>query len=321
LNVAHVFEKAEKLTATALALLDRQVVLANIIGRDSGAEFTGAKGDTVNIKRPSRLAARKQALRADNSAGIQSENLNEWSIPVRLTDHIYNAVDLTDAELTLDITNFAEQVLAPQTHAIAREIERETAAKLETAPLIGQVETDENGDPVDAQGVRRALVKARNKLNRQDVPLTGRYAIVGADVESALLNDPVLVPVDTSGSSEVLREATIGRLAGFNIVVSNDIDPRTAICLHPSAYILVNRAPVVPVSAQGSSSSVEGLALRLVRDYNSHTASDRSFVSSYVGFGEVLDAPETSTDPAKDAKQMRAVAFKLADAAAPGGGE
>ncbi|MFE7315137.1 P22 phage major capsid protein family protein [Streptomyces sp. NPDC057555] len=319
--MSHVFEKAEKLTATALALLDRQVVLANIISRDSGAEFTGAKGDTVNIKRPSRLTGAEQALRADNAGGIQSENLNEWSIPVRLDRHIYSAVDLTDAELTLDVANFAEQVLAPQTNTVARRIERATAAQLMNSPSIGEVQTDEHGDPVDAQAVRRALVKARNRLNRQDVPLTSRYAIVGADIESALLNDPVLVPVDTSGSSEVLREATIGRLAGFNIVVSNDIDPRTAICLHPSAYVLVNRAPVVPVSAQGSSSSVEGLAVRLVRDYNSHTASDRSFVSSYIGFGEVLDAPETSTNPARDAVQMRAVSFRLADAATPGGGE
>ncbi|MGY1436692.1 P22 phage major capsid protein family protein [Streptomyces reniochalinae] len=314
----HVFEKAEKLTATALALLDRQVVLANLIARDSGAEFTGAKNDTVNIKRPTRLAGSEQDLRADNSAGIESENLNEWSIPVKLDKHIYSAVDLSDAELTLDVTNFAEQVLAPQTHTVARRIERATAAKLQTAPSIGSVETDENGDPVDARAVRRALVKARNKLNRNDVPLTGRVAIVGADVESALLNDPDLVPVDTSGSSEVLREATIGRLAGFNIVVNNDVDPRTAVCLHPSAYILVNRAPVVPVSAQGSSSSVEGLAVRLIRDYNSRTASDRSFVSSYVGFGEVLDAPETSTNPEADAVQMRAVSFTLADPAVGG---
>jgi N4-gp56 family major capsid protein len=313
--MANVFEKAEKLSATALALLDRQVVLANLIQRDSGAEFTGAKGDTVNIKRPTRLAGAEQALRADNSGGIVSESLNEWSIPVQLNRHIYSAVDLSDAELTLDVTNFAEQVLTPQTSTVARRIERAVAAILETAPTIGEVQTDAAGDPVDARAVRRALVKARNKLNRNDVPLSGRYAVVGADVESALLNDPDLVPVNTSGSSEVLREAMIGRLAGFNIVVSNDIDPRTAICLHPSAYILVNRAPVVPVSAQGSSSSVEGLALRLVRDYNSHTASDRSFVSSYIGFGETKDAPEGSKNPKADAVQMRAVSFTLADPA------
>ncbi|WP_433224473.1 P22 phage major capsid protein family protein [Microtetraspora malaysiensis] len=311
----NVFAKPEKLAAAALGLLESSVLLANLVARDSGAEFTGARNDTVNIKRPSRLAGFEQDLRADNSGGIQSENLNEWTIPVTLDKHVYSAVDLTDAELTLDVTDFGAQVLMPQVSTVVRRVEKQVAAKLMTAPSIGTIPANDDLEPDDPDAILKWLTKARTALNKNDVPTAGRIAVVGSDMEAAILNSPLLVAVNTSGSSEVLREATVGRLRGFTIYVSNDVAPDAAICYHPSAYILVNRAPVVPVSAQGASRSYEGMSLRVLRDYNSHTASDRSFISTYTGMGEVVDAPEDATDPATEAKQLRAVSFSLA----PGG--
>jgi hypothetical protein len=316
----NVFVKAEKLAAATLGLLDHQVVLGSLVARDSGADFIGAAGDTVNIKRPSKLIGSEEALTRSTTREIESENLAEWKIAVKLDTHVYSAVDLSDAELTLDVEDFGAQVLDPQAKTIVRRVEKKLAAALQSAPAIGTVDVDKDtGDEITAGSVRKAIVKARNKLNRQDVPVSGRYLVVGADVESALLNDPTLVRVDTSGSDSVLRESIIGRLAGFTIVVSNDVDPGTAIAFHPSAYILVNRAPVVPTSAQGASKAYEGLSVRVMRDYNSKTASDRSFLSTYMGIGEVKDAPEGTAKGQEEAKatQLRAVSFKLKPVTAP----
>jgi hypothetical protein len=314
----NVFAKANKLAAAALGLLDRQSVLSGIVTRDGGDAFTGAANDTVNIKRPSLLIGSAEALTRSTSREISTENLNEWTIPVKLDTHAYSAVDLSDAELTLDVEDFGAQVLDPQVKTIARRIEKGLAAKFATAPAIGTVPVDKTTlNELTPGSVRAMIVKARNVLNKADVPLVGRYLVVGADVESCLLNDPTLLNVDQSGSDSVLREATIGRLRGFTIVTSNDVDPGTAIALHPTAYILVNRAPVVPTSAQGATQTFADLSIRVMRDYNSKTASDRSFVSTYMGIGEVLDAP-AGTAPgteAANAKQLRAVSFKLAPSA------
>ena len=311
----NVFAKAERLAAAALGLLDRQSVLAGLVTRDAGDAFTGAKNDTVNIRRPSVLVGAAEALTRDTTREIATENLNEWTIPVKLDTHAYSAVDLSDAELTLDVEDFGAQVLDPQVKAISRRVEKGLAAKFATAPAIGTVPVDKTTlNEVTPGAVRAMIVKARNVLNKNDVPLTGRFLVVGADVESCLLNDPTLLNVDTSGSDSVLREAIIGRLRGFTIVTSNDIDPGQAIALHPTAYILVNRAPVVPTSAQGATRTFADLSLRVMRDYNSKTASDRSFVSTYMGIGEVLDAPAGTTpgQEASKAAQLRAVSFKLA---------
>lgn len=69
----------------------------------------------------------------------------------------------------------------------------------------------------------KVLVKLSNKLNRQSVPTTGRYVVVGPDTYSALLMDPRFSRVDASGTDETLRNGIVGRAVGFDVLVSNNV--------------------------------------------------------------------------------------------------
>ncbi|OEV18148.1 hypothetical protein AN221_23690 [Streptomyces nanshensis] len=290
----HAFQKYDKVAATALGLLESQVILANLVSRDSGAEFTGAKNDTVNIKRPARLNGSTEDIDRAGSREIDNEQLIEGNLAVRLDKHVYSAVDLTDAELTLDVNNYAAQVAGPQVQAVARIIEKAIAKAVQdnAAKVTGAgIELDKaTGKENQAGSIRQAIIKARTQLNRSEVPTDGRVLAVGTDIEAALLNDPNLTKANEAGDSGALRNADLGRLLGFRVVATNNIDPKTMVAFHPSAYVLVNRAPIVPPSVkEGSSQSFEGFALRAIRDYNSKTASERSFISSYMGIGVVKD--------------------------------
>src|SRR5690606_29959457 len=171
--MAHDIVKAEKWASAALGLLERELVLTALIGRDAGAEFTGARGDTVNIKRPSLLSGISEALRDMDGAGyaLQTEDLEEGSISVALQRHIYSAVDLTDAELTLDIVDFGAQVLAPQTRAIADRVESLIAAKLNGLSPAFTVSGTQ--DDLSGGKIRRAITELRKILNARSVPMTG----------------------------------------------------------------------------------------------------------------------------------------------------
>lgn len=294
--MAHNIVKAEKWASAAVGLLERELVLTALVGRDAGADFTGARGDTVNIKRPSLLSGTIEALRDMQGSGyqLQTEDLEEGSISVALQHHIYSAVDLTDAELTLDIVDFGAQVLAPQTRAIADRVESLIAAKFNGLAPAFTV----SGTPDELGGgkIRRAITELRKILNARSVPMTGRVLVVGVDVESYLLQDPNLTRASYSGDASALRAAELGNLYGFRVVVSPAIDPERMVALHPSAYTLVTRAPRVPEGAvSGSSISYAGVAMRALRDYNSATARDRSVLSTFVGVGETLD-PEITYD-------------------------
>lgn len=89
---------------------------------------------------------------------------------------------------------------------------------------LGTVEVIDD-DPAKAgaeYSAFKVLVKLANKLNRQSVPTTGRYVVVGPDTYSALLMDPRFTRVDASGNEDGLRNGIVGRAVGFDVLVSNN---------------------------------------------------------------------------------------------------
>lgn len=96
--------------------------------------------------------------------------------------------------------------------------------------------------PQTAYDTLRALRKAMTKAN---VPAEGRTAVVNPDFLDHLLEyGSNLTQVDTSGSPEGLRNATVGRLLGFNLVESNmlvNADKPAVIGIHRSGASYVNQ--------------------------------------------------------------------------------
>ncbi|QDQ14326.1 P22 phage major capsid protein family protein [Streptomyces spectabilis] len=289
-------KQQQKLVATALPLLKRQLILSGFIDKQSGADFQGAQGDVLNIRRPAVLAARSEAITRSKSRSIQTDEIVESTIQVKLDTHVYSAVDITDAEATLDVVSFAEQILAPQVESIASDLDLKVRDALETLPDLKDangavVVIGRDADPeLQAKKIRFAIPKLRQHLNARHVPVGGRVLLVGSEVEAALINDPHLTKLDESGTTDALREASIGRLYGFTIVASDVIEPDEMIAVHPTAFKLALIAPVAPQGAAfASSQSANGVAMRYIRDYNSDKAMDRSFLSIYSGISPVLD--------------------------------
>lgn len=67
------------------------------------------------------------------------------------------------------------------------------------------------------------LVTLREKLDKQSVPLEGRYVVVPPEFMSGLLLDNRFIRVNESGTSEGLRNGLVGRVTGFDVLVSNNL--------------------------------------------------------------------------------------------------
>lgn len=306
------FLKPEVIASASVGVLDRELVLGQVVWSGNGIDFTGAQGDTVSLRVPARLPARELNWRSTSNRQVQVDSLSEQAVPVTLNHHLYSAVPITDEELTLDIDNFGQRVLDPQVRAIATAIDSRIAAMIEDAPyetVIGDVSA---ADPYGS------VIDARQALSENHVPQSGRVLLVGAAFEAALLKSDRLSRFDQSGSDTALRDATIGRIGGFTVVSSAAIDPNAAYAFVPSAFVVVTRAPVVPAGATfGASASFGGYSMRWIRDYDAGYAQDRSMVSTFAGFNYVLDA-EDPAEEESDRVLKRAVKLTLAE---NGGGE
>lgn len=287
--MANTFIKAEKIAAQALGLLEREIILPALVWRDAGGSFQGAAGDTISIRVPARTQARTRQLRGDrfpdSAAGIITmDELTETKVDVTLDTAVYNAVPITDEELSLDISDFGEQIAAPQVRAVAEGIENAVAAEMTGATYATTL-------PLDTAQPYKTVVDARVALNKANVPMSERVLVVGADLEGIFLKSDELHQADKAGTDSALRDATIGSLAGFNrVVVSNALPSNVGFAFHRTAYVLGLRAPAVPDGATfGASRSAFGLSMRWIRDYDFRNVQDRSLFDSYIGTNVVAD--------------------------------
>lgn len=270
---------------TALNLFQRSIVLPGLVYRDAEADFGGKTGTVVNIKRPALKATTTNVGLDASVRTVTATSLTQTTFPLTIDEYPLNAVDLSDEELTFSVEDFAADVLVPQVRGVVEYIEDALSTHMVSATNAGQLALAADGSDALAK-----ITAARKFLNNGNVPQDGRVLVVGADVEELLLNLAILTEVDRSGSDGALRDATIGRLRGFDVVTTNALPVDVAIAMHPTAFALVSRAPAVPQGVPyGASLASESFALRHIQDYDSVKLVNRSVVGTYMGIDSILD--------------------------------
>lgn len=288
--MANIFVKGQKLAATALALLRKQVKAPGLFTYKFGiADFKGAEGDVVNIKRPAVLVAREKPWRGDDA--IVVDRLANSKIQVKLNRHIYSAVALSPEEETLDEVDYVRDVQAPQVQAILDFFENIVVGALRVASFVfGVTFNPASGNGIESDA-RKVAVRARKLAQKAHWPLTGRYWLVGANVSEAIATHDKLLEVDAAGLPEALREGVVGRLGGWTIVELDALGDDESYFVHETALAIATVAPAVPngVAKGGGVAAGNGLAVTQLWDYDSDHLKDGSIVHAFAGATAVLD--------------------------------
>lgn len=293
--MVHFFAKPTAVVDTAIKLLQREIILPQLVWLNGVGDFSGKYNDTINVRVPAAISASRMLWRAGQSGHpnsgasrtIQTSDLTEDTFPVTLTHRSYTAVNLTDEQLIMDIHDFASQVLSRQVRAVAEDLENGLASTIVGADYA----TNNMFINADSNALWSAIVDGRRKLNDRFVDRTQRRLVVGSAVEAALLKDPTFQRYDSTGETpSALRDAVIGRIANMDVVVSDALPHGNAYMFHPTAFIMVSRPPAAPQGASfTSAASAAGLAVRWLMDYDYSQTTDRSLVDTFVGYKAVAD--------------------------------
>lgn len=297
--INHILAKPEKIVATGVGLLEQELVIPNIFQKEGIDQFKGAPNDTVNVVVEGLLPFHDFAWRSgESNAGDTPANSRqkltfdryvERKVPIAFGGNVYSAVEITDEQKDFDFNTWTDKILKKQVRAVARGLGRRAVST-----LTGQTYSVVIGDLAGTGStLRGGLLEARRVLNRFNVPQESRVLLVGTDFEAKLLSDPTIVFAQNAGDARAdsaLGEATLGRLAGFTVVVDQTIPATEAYALHPSAFIMLTGAPAVPQSVkQGATQAFEGIAMRWLTDYSADYLVDRSVVNTYAGFRAIKD--------------------------------
>jgi hypothetical protein len=288
---ANTFLTPQVISRVAIGALVQDLILPRLVNRDAEADFGGGSGTVINVRTPPTVTgggARTytQALR-DLGTPITLDRITEATIPVTMGPMLYKGIPVTDEEFTFQLTDFTSQVIEPLAQPVGIGAEAVLAAEMN-----GFTASTTITPAADGSDLHDAILEARMTLDKRYVPKQGRVLAVSPEIEMLLLQDPQnrLVRFSDSGSSEALREATIGRLYGMPVVSSTELTALSLMIFTRDAFTFVMRAPTVPAGcAFGQSISYQGLALRFIRDYDSAFMQDRAIVNTFAG-AETLDA-------------------------------
>lgn len=281
-NSLYTPQQAARSTLAALRYL---TVLPRTVRQDFSQEFVAGRGRTVDIALPVSVGNSRTYTDANRTArdAIVFDDISQATTPVTMDSQVYKAVRLPDDFATFTLTQMESQVLRPQAESVVDGV---------TAPLLTVMNatavaatTGANSIPAllaDGSNAAQVLIKARAWLNAKKVPFTDRWAALTPAAEAAILSLPQLQKVNESGTDGVLREASLGRLFGFNIVTDPGLTE--SVFYHRDAFAHVTRPSREPQGAAFSATvAQDGFALRWIQHYNPLQLEDQSVVDTFVG--------------------------------------
>jgi len=322
-SLNHTKIKPEKLAATAAELMERELVVPKLFARKGIEEFKGAKDDTINVRVPGILPARDYEWRNNRAQPLLFDEYRERKLAVRFGGNAYSATMLTDEQREMDFMGWTQDILPAQSRAVARKLEYGAIKALKDGKY--SVTIGANGKAANPAGnVLAAILEARHALNRMGASKVKRTLLVGSDWDTILQGDGALLAgnVGNTIAESAFADALLGKVKGFDIVVSEDIAPDEAYALTGDSFVFLNAAPGVPDSAVAGASmlSQDGIAMRWLRDYDPQYQVERSTVNTWYGYQQVLDPVIYVNDDGQevvsdDEYNIRSVKLTLGDVA------
>lgn len=198
----------------ALMQLESNLVMAGLVHRDYSKEFVNV-GDTITIKKPAKFVAK-------NFLGkTEEQELSEGKTTVKMDRYRDITVPITSKEMTLDISDFSEQVVKPAMSAIAEAVDGDILA-------VG-IQNAANKVSISGTPVIKDLANIGKALDKKKAPRDSlRNLVLGVDALYKYNTLAEFTDLSQSGSSEALRDATIGKAYTMNTYMSQNVPSSSA---------------------------------------------------------------------------------------------
>ena len=287
----------------SLMVLRNNLVMARLVHRDFDNVIAQA-GDKVNTRKPTKLtaqtwsgielytdAATPSAL--DSRSELNVETLQAQTLTVTLDKLKYTSFIVEDKESALSIKNLRDEYIIPAMDPLAEAVDDDLVAEFEAntstdfaGNSVGFVVDDSTGGDGLVPGHSAAamnagdIIAARKSLSDNQCPMEGRRLVLSTEHESDLLRVDNFVQANTSGNTDALTNANLGRKFGFDIYTSQNIGESTrttanddapqSFAFHRNAITLVTRPlPPVPagMGAVSTTQTLDDVSMRVTNSY------------------------------------------------------
>lgn len=214
--MANTFITLQEIARSALPRLIENLVFPNLVYKDYSNEFARNLGDTIQVRKPVVLEAKE----FDAASGVEMQDIQEDSVPVKLDKIATVDVEFSAIESATNLNDLNRQFLEPAAVALAQKINSDGMELYADIPyMAGTAGTTPDG--LDD------LAALREKLNENKVPVSPRYALWDTAADGKLVTVPAIVNAEKSGSTAALREGSLGRVMGLENYMSQAVKKHT----------------------------------------------------------------------------------------------
>ena len=211
-------------SARLLYALEKSHVATNLVNRNYQGMITNV-GDTVHINSIGAITVKDYTKNTDMDAPEalattdQSLVINQaksFNFQVDDVDNVQAAGDLVDTAM-----GRAAYALADVSDAF---LLKTIAGGAATGNIVGAASAP---IALTSSNVYENIVKLRTKLDKANVPNTGRTLVVPPEVYALLLLDDRFAKSDAAAGQNALLNGEVGRVAGFTVFMSNNVKTGT----------------------------------------------------------------------------------------------
>lgn len=189
---------------------------AGIVNRDYEGEISGA-GNKVKINH---IGAINVGTYLKNPAApIDLQTLTDFEQFLEITEQKYFNFQIDDVDRAQQTPKIMAQAMTEAAYALRDASDRFIASKYVDA---GEIVGGGGGITLTANNIYETLIDVSVLLDENNCPAENRWIILPAWAHGLLLKDDRFTH-STGAGDEVIRNAQVGRAAGFNVLISNNV--------------------------------------------------------------------------------------------------
>lgn len=207
-------------SARLLQGLEKSHVATNLVNRDYEGQIRN-QGDKVNINTLSDVAIKTYTPNSDIAS---PDDLTTTKQQLEITEADYFNIQLDD----VDRVQAAGELMDTAMRNVAYKMNDRTdsfilgkiASGVDSGNIIG---TTVSPIQVTKNNIYESIIEMRTKLDKANVPTSGRTIIIPPEIYALLLQDERFVKSDAAAGQNVLVNGLVGRVAGFDVFESNNV--------------------------------------------------------------------------------------------------
>lgn len=239
--MGNTFITLQEIARQALPRLIENLVFPNLCYKDFSNAFA-QKGDTIQVRKPVVLTASE----FDASQGVTAQDMTEGTVAVKLDKIATVDVEASAIETAVNIDDLNRVFVEPAAVALAEKINSDGLAL--HADVFNTVDCSSKN--------LAALAAVRKAMNVAKIPTAGRVAVWNPDADAAFMTLDAIVHAEKSGTTQALREGSIGRVYGMDNYMAQGVKS-VSTGITAATAVKVNGA----VSAGAKQLAIDGTTL------------------------------------------------------------